>query len=245
MNGLRLMVAHARLMMVLSFFPFTIMLATLVVLRLLRENLTVFWFPVLQLPASFVIGLQCALILRFFLLGEYPLLPEGEEKSLRNRAVMHAALAYASIKYFMMGLYGGLEKMRLFLTASPEAAAPYMPLVLAIMILFLWAARWFWLHLPIALDWPVSAFYARVGRWAGSLRIFGLFAVCALMMNFVAGFIRLVIAGFSTQPLSGFAAAFDDAAVAAVTLLLAILFTASSAAAVRRMADVKIPNKLP
>jgi hypothetical protein len=242
-QGFRLTFAHARLFCVLSFFPFLVTLGTLVALRVMDGNLADFWLPVLQLPSSFVTGLQGALILRFVVLHEYPLVPEGEAKNARNRAVTRAAIVYAAVSYFVTGAYTGLLKMRAFLVADPESAAPYAPLGLALMILVLWAVRWFWLHIPVALEWPARGFYARVGGWSGSLRIFALFALCSLVINFLAGFLRMgIMALAAAQPLSGFAAAFDDAVVAAATLLLAVLFTAASAAAVKMMAGVKIKD---
>jgi hypothetical protein len=240
--GLKLLFTHARLFLILSFFPFIVMLLTLVAIRLLGDKLTLFFLPVVQLPSSFIIGLQCALILRFIVLQEYPLVPEGENKAARNRAITHAAVIYTAVTYFLMGLYAGLLQIRAFLQVNQDAAGSYMPIVMAIMVLLIWGARWFWLHVPVALEWPVSAFYTRIGKWVGSLRVFALFALCSLLMNFVTGLLRLMVMAAAGPAPGGFAKAFDDGIVAAATLMLAMLFTTSSAAAVKIMAGKKVKD---
>jgi hypothetical protein len=241
--GLRLSVSHFRLFGVLSFFPFLVSLATLIVIRVMDAHLTMFWVPILQLPSSFVIGLLCALILRFIVLHEHPLAPEGEDKSLRNRAVMQSSIVYAAISYFITGLHAGLLHLQGILNnGEPAVAAPYAPLAIALVVFVFWAARWFWLHIPVALDWPVAAFYQRIGGWIGSLKIFGLYALCSLLMNIVATLVRSLIATVSGGKASGIMAAFDDGAVAVATLLLAVVFTSASAAAVKIMAGAKIKD---
>jgi hypothetical protein len=234
-GGLRLVHAHRRLFFVLSFLPFIVTLVTMVTLRLVGDSLDMFWLPVIQLPSSFVIGLQCALILRFVLLAEYPLQADSPEKAERNRAAIQSAVVYGAITYFITGAYAGLLRMRAFMTVNPEAAAPYVPLIVAALVLLLWASRWFWLHVPIALGWSVSGFYERLGRWQGSLRIFGLFAVCSLTINVIAGFFRVLVAVISGGKPGGFVSAFDDAIVSGATVMLAVLFTAATSAAIKIM----------
>ena len=234
-NGVRLCLAHARLFGVLSFLPFVVTLLTLVALRVAGPSLGMFWLPVIQLPSSFVIGIEGALILRFVLMQEYPILEDSLSKVQRNRAVLQAATVYAAITYFVTGFYAVLLQIRDFADKNPAAAEPWMPMLLALMVLILWSARWFWLHVPLALNWPVDAFFARIGRWSGSLRIFLLFALCSILFNVLAGFLRMVILAVSGKHPGGFAAAFDDGVVAFATVALAVLFTACTAAAVRMM----------
>lgn len=233
-NGGRLLASHARLFLVLSFFPFLVTLATLVALRFLSKDLTMFWLPVIQFPSSFVIGLQCALILRFVILHESPIIEDGPARAHRNRAVMQAAFVYAAITYFVTGAYAGLLKLRMFLVVNPTEAAAYVPLAIAAVVFLIWGARWFWLHVPLALGWQVSGFYERIGKWQGSVRVFCLFALCSIVMNFAAGFARILIGSFSNSE-GGFSAAFDDAAVAAATVMLAVMFTTATAAAIKSM----------
>lgn len=241
-HGCRFAVRHIRLFAVLSFFPLAVTLATIVALRLSEAKLGLFWLPIVQLPSSFVIGLQCALILRFLVLHEYPIIEDGPARALRNRAVSQAAFVYMAVTYFVTGAYAGLIRLRSFFVNSPEEAAPYAPLAIAMMALLLWAMRWFWLHVPVALDWPVGAFYQRVGRWAGTLRIAGLFVLSSLFINLFGGFLRALVLTLGGQNPSGIFQALDDMAVALSTLVLAVLFTCVSAAAVKLMAGVKMKD---
>lgn len=234
-NGLRLCAAHTRFFMMLSFLPFAVTLLTMVGLRLWGQDAGMFILPLVQLPSSFVIGLQTALILRFVLLHEYPILESHAEKVLRNRAVIQAALAHATVTYIVSGIYVGLSEFKKFADASPEAAAPWTPLLLAGCVLMFWGTRWFWLHVPVAMNWPVREFYDRVGRWTGSARIFVLFALCSLTLNIVASCARLAIVSVAGQNKTGYGAAFDDGVVAFASVMLGVLFAASTAAAVKSM----------
>lgn len=238
-EGARLMRAHGRIVLGLSFVPFALTLVTLVGLRLLGDNASVFWLPVLQWPSSFVVGLECALLLRFFLLGEFPVTARGVSEQRRNRSLFTAGFAYAAVTYFMTGAYAVMLHLNTLMQNDPERAAPYMPLALAIVIGMAWGARFLWLMMPLALDWPVRGFFARIGGWAGSLRIFALFGLCSLTLNIVTAFFRIFVHGVVGAAHSGLAAALDDAVVAAATLILAILFTCASAAAIKTISQEK------
>ncbi len=234
-DGLRLAHGHARLLAILSFLPFVVTLLTRVALRLLGTDLALFWLPVIQLPSSFVMGLQIALILRFTVLQEAPILDNGMARMQRNRSVMSSALVYTAITYFISGLYVGFVKLRDIAEANPEKVAPWMPLLLAVLVLFMWGSRWLWLHVPTALGWPSDTFYARLGRWGASLRIFCLFGLCSVSMNLIVTFLRVVIAAVAGEGAGGFAAAFDDGVIALASVILSVVFTTCTAAAIRSM----------
>ncbi|MBU6234283.1 MAG: hypothetical protein KGQ41_00420 [Alphaproteobacteria bacterium] len=242
-GGFRIFGQYWPLIMRLSFLPFAVTLLTFVGLRLFQENISLFLLPVVQIPSSFVIGILCALLLRNLLLNEHPLAVEGADKALRNRSIMEAAVANTAVTYFFTGIYAGLLRMQAFIEKNPDAAAPYMPIGVLAMALLLWGARWFWLHVPLALDWPIRAFYERVGRWGGSLRIFALFGMCSLCVNFLAGVVRTIFKAAFAAVNTGFAAALDDAVLAAAALLLNLLFTTASVAAIRNMAGEKKKNE--
>lgn len=232
-GGFQIFRDNARIILKLSFVPFAATLATLVVLRAFNDSMTMFMLPLLQLPSSFVTGLQCGLLLRYIMLGEHPLAPEGEARRLRNKAITESAFVFTAVTYFVTGLYAGLLKFQGIIEKTPEVAAPYMPVAAGLLVAMVWGARYLWLHMPVALDWPVRDFYERVGRWSGSLRVFALFAMCSLTVNFVAGFLRALVHLVFGGAGDGFASAFDDAVVAALTLLLSLLFMCVSVAAVR------------
>lgn len=234
-GGLRHCAAHARLFAVLSFIPYIVTLATLFVLRLLADSLTMFWLPLVQFPTSFVTGLQCALIVRFLVLKEYPILEDSELRAARNRSVMQAAVIYATVSYFATGAYAGLMQARAYIVANPETSAPFAPFMAFGLAFILWSARYLWLHVPRALDWQWAGLSERIGRWGGSFRVFALYAFCALTLNFVVSFLRLGVDAAGDVNAGGFAAAFDDAVVALGTMALAVLFSASTAVAMVSM----------
>lgn len=231
-TGFRLFSVNIRLIRRLSFLPFAVILMTFVVLRAFSEKIPFFLLPVVQIPSSFVVGLQCALLLRAMLLQEHPLLPEGPDKTLRNRSVFEAAGVYAVVMYFVTGIYAMLTRFQAMTEANPEAAAPYMPLAFAALVLVLWGARWLWLHIPLAVDWPVRAFYDRIGGWRGSFAVFALFGMTSICVNFIAGLSRAIVNVVFGGINVGIATAFGDAVLAAGTLVLSLLFTTVSAAAI-------------
>lgn len=238
-GGFRLFAQNFRLILKLSLIPFIVTLLTLVALRVFNDSLSMFWLPVLQMPSSFVTGLQCGLIFRYLLLGEHPLLPEGDAKAIRNRAITESAFAYMAVTYFVTGIYAVVVKLQDFMKTDPEAAAPYVPIAAALLVFMLWGSRWLWLHVPMAIDWPIRDFYARIGKWSGSLRIFALFAMCSLTVNFMAGLARALVHLVFDGIDKGVTAAFDDAVVALLTLGLSVLFTTVSIAAIQIMAAKK------
>lgn len=241
-KGVRALIQHGRLMMVLSVFPFAVTLATMIALRIFGDGITMFWLPVVQIPASFVTGLEVALILRFLLLAEFPIIPDSDARATRNRMVMQSALAYTVVTYCVTGAYAGLFMARNYLTLHPEAAAPYVPLLIGAMVLIVWSLRWFWLHVPLAPGWSVHGFYERLGKWGGSLRVAALFVMCSLTLNIIAAFLHTVINTIARDSASGFVAAFEDAIVAGASLMLAVLFATSTAAAVQAMTKAKLKD---
>jgi|GEM_PF-3257846 len=237
--GCRFAVRHIRLIAVLSFFPLFLTLGTLVGLRLSNVTLSIFWLPIVQLPASFVIGLQCALLLRFFVLHEYPIIPDGPERAQRNRAVSQAAFIYAAITYFVTGAVAVLFKLWAFISKNPEANSSYMPLAIILIVGILWGMRWFWLHVPVALDWPVRAFFERLGKWGGTLRVFALVALSSMLVNIVGGFLTALIMALGGKEPNGLFQALGDVVLAVSTVAQAVIFTASTAAAVKLMTGAK------
>lgn len=232
-EGLRTTATHWRLFVRLSVFPFFITFASVIGLRLFEASLTPFLTPIVMVPANAVTGLECALILRFLLLSEFPIIPDAEHRRARNAAIMRSGAVYTVVTYFVAGVYAGLIAFREFMTKNPEAAAPYLPLLFAILILIFWGARWFWLHVPPALDMPARALYARIGAWRGSLAVFALYALCSVLLNFITGVARLVVHAVFGLFGKGFVAALDDGVISAMTIVLAVLFTAVTAAAVK------------
>ena len=242
-HGLRMTMRHARLFTILSAVPFLSAFMTMMALRFMG-GANVFWLPIVQIPSSFVMGLQCALILRFLVLQEFPLVADEAQRRARNRQVIEAGAVYAIVTYLLSGIMAGLIWLRPLIVANPEAAAPYMPLAMTGLVLIFWGARWFWLHVPISLGWDVKGLYARLKGWPGSMRVLGLFVMCSLTVNFIVRLLRTIIAvlGGATGPqdtLGGIAAALDDAAVSAGSVLLGVLFSAATAYAVKSMIGQK------
>lgn len=238
-GGIRIFRDNSRLILKLSFVPFVFTLLTLIALRVFNDSMTLFLLPLVQVPSSFVTGLQCGLLLRYLMLGEHPLAPEGEARRIRNKAITESALVFTAVTYFVTGVYAGLIRLQKLLETTPEAAAPYMPLAAALLVAMVWGARYLWLHIPVALDWPIRDFYSRIGKWMGSLRVFALFAMCSLTMNFLAGFSRALVQLVFSGLGEAFTSMFDDIVVAALTLLLSLLFMCASVSAIQAITQEK------
>ena len=232
-DGVRLLARDVRFFFLLSLFPFVATLVTLAVVRLAGDGLPMFVLPVLQLPSSFVVGLECALILRLVVLGEAPIISDAQARVARNRSAMQAALVYSCVTFFVGGAYGVMVRIKSVTDAMPDAAVPFMPVAVVLLLAMLWGARWFWLHIPVALDWQVRDMYARLGGWRGSLGVFALFALCSLTVNILASSLRFLLSPFFGSMDAGFGAAFGDAILAAAGVALPVMFTAASIAALK------------
>lgn len=237
-KGMRLMLGHARLFAMLSIVPFVATFLMLVALRF-TGGITVFWLPLVQAPANFVMGLQCALILRFLLLQEFPLMTDDVQRRARNRDVMQAAIVYTIVNYLFNGLMAGMMYTARRVEAEPDVMAPYGPLMMAGLVLVFFSMRWFWLFVPVALGWDIKGLFTRVAGWGGSLRIGGLFILCSLFINMITLLLRYM--GFSlgniasAEDMKGIWAVLDDGIVAASTVAMGILFTCSSAHAIKSL----------
>jgi hypothetical protein len=235
LEGLRLMIRHRAMLLKLSTVPFIITLITLFAVRLLDNTSSIFWLPVIQLPSSFVIGFECAILIRFFLLGEYPVIKDDAIKALRNTLILQGSVAYASVTYFMTGAYAIVFKMNTIIQQAPELAPAYMPIALFILIGVFFGARYLWLNIPLSLNLNVSTFYKRIGGWGGSLRIFALFGLCSVMLNFIISLFRAVVHIVFGGVNQGFLAAFDDVCLAVATIILAVSFICVSVVASQGM----------
>jgi hypothetical protein len=75
------------------------------------------------------------------------------------------------------------------------------------------------------LDLNVRAFYKNVGGWAGSLRIFALFGLCSIVLNFITAISRGLVYATLHNLNAGLTLALGDVILAIITIVLAAFFT--------------------
>lgn len=242
-NGLRGVWLHRRMFMILSIMPVLLTFVTLLVARGVGLE-GVFFAPVIQFPASVMLGIQCAVILRFLVLGEFPVIMDGAARRTRNEMIMHAGLVYAAVQFFIAGIFAGLLTLNPYMQANPDVMAPYMPFMVLVLVLMIWAMRWLWLYVPVALGWQSQGFFNKIGRWGGSLRVFGVYVLCSAVVNMVVSVLILIIRGAGAggasgqegvAKIGGVMGVFLDALVAVGTVAAGVVFAAATAAAVKAM----------
>ncbi|HEY8963585.1 MAG TPA: hypothetical protein VIN59_03880 [Alphaproteobacteria bacterium] len=232
---MKLMVDHARLFSMLAVVPLALHFIMMVAIRF-TGGATLFWLPLFQTPANFVLGLQCALIIRFLMLQEFPLIADDEQRRARNIDALQAATVYTIVMYLFNGLMALMMYAARRMEVDPVAMAPYTPFMMMGLVVVAWSMRWFWLHVPVALGWDVKGLYERLKGWQGSLRIGALFIICSLIVNVITALVRymLLLMG-QAGPLKGVRAVLDDFVVSISAVALAVLFACATAHALKAM----------
>jgi hypothetical protein len=182
-----------------ALWPVLLKVATFVVITLLGFEKNLLRQGLMLLPAYFLEGWLIAYAARFAMFGERrpePLNPEAGDGSPlaadRRRAILAGILAYLLIKLVSALLAGVTMSVG---ATPPPAGTPAPPpesyvVIMALVVIGVWAFRLFWLHIPIMLDYPVLKFLKRIEGFRTSLQLIGLWIVCM-----VPGVAALLILG--------------------------------------------------
>lgn len=237
--GLRYVRVNFKFLVMLSVVPFVIGVVSYLLARGVHP--ISFWEPIYKFPLYFIIGVQTAAILRFMVLGETPLKLDEKRKAERNTFMIQAGGVFAAVKFLFMGTMVALALVSQLVTSNPEEMAPYAPFILGFMIFMLWAVRWLWLNVPVALGWDVRGFYTKLGGWVGSLCVFVLFFIALLIVNafkYLAW--DIFSAGMPDGKLSGGYRLFYDVLMAACDVAVGVVFAVFTGMAVRQMLSDKV-----
>ncbi len=237
MLGLQTIWGNRAVLARLLAFPFIVTFITLSVARALSGFITPFWVAILQLPASFVIGMALVIILRWVMLNEHPAVPllKGSE---RLHPMRGAAAVFMTVVYLQTGLQAvympGSPAVTAMNDMQNDMSSLAMWVGVSFVILMLWISRYLWLFIPVALDWKVGPFFDRLGGFFGSAHVFALMALSGFSMLVV----MMVCSSLIGAVFSGggmVKGSLTDLMNAAFTVMGYVLFTSSSIHAIRFM----------
>lgn len=161
------------------------------------------------LPDYFTEGWMLAHVVRLAFLGQrWPFRPTGDntadEMILRDRfrGVMAGTLSYVLVKFLAAGILHYFILAEAEMTRAAEAGqlnGGVFLVMLVMMFVMLWAVRLMWVHIPMALNFPVRDYLRAVGRGLmPSFYMIGAWMVCTVpvmfLMKMAATFI-IVLAG--------------------------------------------------
>ncbi len=195
--------AERHYLMKLALVPFLVKLIcfAVVVVYVTREHV---WLTgIVMLPALFLEGWMLSHWARTIMTGthRWPFRPSGNEKqdivelTSRSRGIITGALAFVVVNY----LYYGYQAIMLNALpaeldpSNPDPRVTIVALVIAITGFLLF--RYLWLYIPLAINAPLDKVLKLVEPLKLSLRLIGLWLVCAVPAFLV---FQIIGSGFAT-----------------------------------------------
>ncbi len=159
----------------------------------------------ISLPSYLAEGWMLSHFVRLiFLDHRWPFRPSGDMDSdmkklhERARGVMGGMVVYALIKVLMIGFVafsydamGGIEQMESNSDKEPSA----IMFLLSIVMLsgFIWLFRFFWLYIPVALNFSIREYTRRLGGYNASLWLVGTWLICFIPIFFVFSIVASIV----------------------------------------------------
>ncbi len=192
-NGYRIAWTERAYLARMAWMPILLRLAAYVLIIYFGYETNLVRQALLLLPAFFIEGWVLAHMTRLTLLGERgPFRPSGEEMDAqiqadeRARGIMAAALVYTLTKFLSTGVlavfYGGGPG------DVPETAAPAPPpeataiqltaLAMVGILAMAWSFRFFWLHIPAAINISMYRFLRLLRGFSTSFYLVGTWLLC-------------------------------------------------------------------
>ncbi len=195
--------------------------------NLLRQGLVL-------LPAHLVEGFLVIQVIRMAMFGERPVggfSPPSRPDEARRRAIMGGTVVYLLTK-LVSSLLAGWAMIAENVEDSPTMPEPNGSVfVTAVMILvfLIWAYRFFWLYVPVAMDIPVGEFLLRIKPFMSSVYMLGLSILCfvpiATMLIVLAKILAILFAvkeGSQSLPYIVFLAGAQAAAELAIVVISSV-----------------------
>lgn len=185
----------------IAMVPLSIKLTSFLVITALGMSDHYLRQGLLLIPSYFAEGWLVAQLIRLAIYGEqWPVVLSGDQKkdleilSVRFRSIMASTIVYVLIKLFlavvsgvMMGAGGGASP-----AASPEASTGMFLAAMITILGMVWAFRFLWLYIPVALDFSMGGFLRRIRPFRTSVYMIATWLLCfiplALMFIMVAEF---------------------------------------------------------
>jgi hypothetical protein len=214
-SGYRYVWNERRALLPLTFMPLAVKIGSYAVIALLGLHYNYLRQGLVMLPAFLIEGFIVALVIRMAVFGErYNNLYElGTEKaplaSTTRRAILASVVTYLLIKLILAFLGGTamaaqeIEKSG----ALPEPNGSPMVTAILILVFMLWAFRFLWLYVPVAMGISAADFLRMIKPYVSSVYILGMWMLCfvpfslALLVMTKAGLIIFPpIDGVPSQP---------------------------------------------
>lgn len=175
----------------------------------------------IMLPAMFAEGWLLAQFLRTLLLFErWPIVLKHEPSEaeieallIRARGIMACTIMYVLISFLDYGIKEGAQYLYAHYYAAAEQAASSgkavvptrtdtLMLIPSLVLLLggLWAFRFIWLYIPLAVLMRVGIFLRVLGGYMASVRMLGLFLICIVPCTLLAFFLTSFIVSVTGGP---------------------------------------------
>lgn len=204
-----------------------------------------------MLPSYFVEGWLLSHLVRFIFLGQrWPFRSTGDEEKdrsvLQDRAqgIIGGTVFYVLIRFLQNGLfafvriYGAPPDITPAATSVQEPSMMIFMLAVVMLVITIWAFRFFWLFIPAAVNYPVRQFVRGLGGFSTSIHMIGTWLICFVPLVFVLFIVTAQVLSVSGGDISSVPAVLDFAISifqVIVDTLVIIITTAGIAYAVGSM----------
>ncbi|MEM7618815.1 MAG: hypothetical protein AAF244_05495 [Pseudomonadota bacterium] len=188
-SGYRFLMHHHADIGRIAMVPLSIKLTSFLIITALDLDENYLRQGLLLIPSYFAEGWLVAQLIRLAIYKEqWPVVLSGDQKkdlqklSVRFRSIMSATIVYVLIKLALAVISGLVMHGEVMHGAErPEAMEPTSGAFLFAMIFVLfvvWAFRFIWLYVPVALDLPMKMFLKRIRAYQTSIYMMGTWLLC-------------------------------------------------------------------
>ena len=241
----------------LAAMPLAVKVGSYAAIYLLDLNENVLRQGLLLLPAHFMEGFIVVLAIRMAVFGEqyHHLVKSNDVETYpkgQRRAIMAGVIVYLFTKLVSSFLSGWVviaqqvEKMPGMPKPAPQDGGIYVTSIMVTLFL-LWAFRFFWLYVPVAMGIPMTSFLERIKGFMTSVYMAGFWMLCFVPMAVIlVGIAKAMM--FLFPETSGGGLAFSNIVMAIVQpvieLIIALTSSVGMAYAVRAiMSDPQHPPR--
>lgn len=249
MKGYKLVFEQASYLTRIAIVPVLIKFVCFVTILSLQWEQQYIRQAIVMLPAYFAEGWLLSHLVRFIFLGQrWPFRPSGDEKKdmevMEDRAqgIMAGTIVYALTKFLLTGLFALLSREAPVPVDQAAAPPDYSLIVMAVSAAFLvftvWAFRFLWLYIPVAVNFPIRSFLKGIEGYNTSFYMIGTWLVCffplSLVFMFVTGLLSVTAeAGDVTMVVSFVRAIFQ----VVIDTAISVVATAGMAFSIQAMVE--------
>lgn len=166
----------------------------------------------IKLPGYMAEGWMLSHFVRLiFLKHRWPFQPTGNvdkdlhDLKVRARGIMGGMVVYTLIKLAIMAFLAfsvsvtGFDADGARMDVEQEPSGGLFLFSVFIFAFFVWIFRFFWLYVPVALNYPMKDYVRGIGGFSSSLNLIGAWLICFLPVFFFLGlFFSAIIGSFES-----------------------------------------------